>query len=302
MTITDVAGVTRANAYNVPPEDLREGSHSRRWLDQDVLDLALDIVTRGQLVPAIVQWHKTDEGEEHLEIVEGNRRVAAIRYINENGLYTERGEVVPLKVRCELFKGPEAFAASVAANLKRKGLTPIDRAHSIATLEKEGKTRKVIAQLLEMSEATVSRDLTLLTLPAALQKDIHSGKLAASVGYELVGMEPAERTKALETTSSTTTDKATESAGGQTDREPRPTRTSVRKVKRDKAERGEATKGSVSRSRKEVYSLFESWADCTDGTIEEPIMKLCGAICKYMSGEGGDRAILNRMRALAEGE
>ena len=302
MTITDVAGVTRSNAYKVPPEELREGPHSRRWLDPDVTELALDILERGQLVPALVQWSKDGQGKDCLEIVEGHRRAAAIRYINENGLYTERNEVAVLKVRCELFTGQGSFAASVAANHKRKGLTPIDRAHSIATLEQGGMTRKDIAKLLEVSEPTLTQDLKLLTLSAKLQKDIHNGKLAASIGYELAGMEPAERDKALEP--APTTDPSTAAGGqtgGQTASQAKPTRTSVRKAKRDKAERGEAVSGSVSRSRKEVYNLFAEWAGCGDGSIEDPIMKLCAAIVKYMDGGCGDRAILNRMRELAEG-
>ncbi len=300
MQITDVAGVTRANAYNVPPEELREGPHSRRWADTDVLELALDIAERGQIVPVLVRQRKDDQGTEYLEIVEGNRRTAAIRYVNENGLSVD----VPLKVRCELFKGKESFAASVAANIKRKGLTPIDRAHSIATLEQEGKTRKDIARLLEVSEATISQDLKLLTLSAKLQKDIHNGKLAASVGYELADLEPAERTRALETATAGSTagagGGAAESMGAAGGGKAKPTRTSVRKAKREAAERGEDTKGSKARTRKEVYNLLSAMAE--DITIEEPIRKLCSTITQYMDGKVGDRAVLNRMRELAEGE
>ncbi len=297
MQIIDVKGVTRANAYNIPTDELREGPHSRRWADQDILELALDIVDRGQIVAALVRWRKDDQAKEYLEIVEGNRRVAAIRYINENGLSPN----CPLPVRCELFRGAESFAASVAANIKRKGLSPIDRAHSIATLEKEGKSRKEIAKLLEVSEALISRDLTLLTLSVALQKDVHKGKLSAEVGYELASLTPEDRTKALE--SGVTPAGKTESTGqSQLSTEAKPVREAVRRLKREKAERGEDTKGSTARSRKEVYNLFSDYAGCQDGTIEDPIKKLCAAIVAYMDGKAGDRAVLNRMRELAEGE
>ena len=80
------------------------------------------------------------------------------------------------------------------------------------------------------------------------------------------------------------------------------TRESVRKVKRDKAERGEETTGPKARSRKMVHNLFTDWAGCEDGTIEDPIKKLCAAIVKWMDGETGDRAVLNRMREMLEGE
>lgn len=291
--IVDVAGVTRANAYMVPPEELYQGKNSRRWADTEISELAQDIFERGQLVPILVAWEKGEDDTEHLVVVDGNRRVSAIRYINENPEKFKNKP--PLKVLCQQFKGAEKFSASVVTNLKRRGLSAIDRAHSIATLEEEGKTRKDIAKLLEVSEATVSQDLKLLSLSAAIQKDIHKGKIAASVGYELAGMEPAERTKALET--STTT--AGES--GQAEPKTKPTRTSVRKAKREAAEKGAETKGSTARSRKEVYSLFTEWAACEDGTIAEGIRKLCITLVKYMDGETGDRAVLNRMREL-EGE
>jgi ParB-like chromosome segregation protein Spo0J len=258
------------------------------------------------LVTVIVDWDTNG----NLVVVDGRRRVAAIRYGNESGLFVGKdGEPAILPVRCELFKGgqKETFATAAVTNVKRKGLTPIDRAHSMATMEKAGKSRKDIAKLMDVSESTITQDLKLLTLSAALQKDIHSGRLAASIGYELAGLEPAERAKALETTSastpasSTTTARVPADAGGQTGGEAKPTRTSVRRAKRDKAEKGEATRGPVSRSRKEVYNLFAEWAGCGDGSIEDPIMKLCAAICKYMNGETGDRAVLNRMRELVEG-
>lgn len=125
--ITDVAGVTRANAYQIPPEQLQQVENSRRWDDTDIAELALDIVDRGQLVTVIVNW----DAEGHLVVVDGRRRVAAIRYINENGLL----EDCPIKVRCEMFKGQkgEAFAAAAVTNVKRKGLTAIDLAHCITT-------------------------------------------------------------------------------------------------------------------------------------------------------------------------
>jgi ParB/RepB/Spo0J family partition protein len=278
--IVDLEGVSRANAYLIPAETLEQGENSRRWPDQDILELALDIVDRGQLVPVSVAWEKatTPNADDRLVVVDGNRRVAAIRYINENGLAVDG----PLKVRCEQFKG-EKFSASVAANLKRKGLTPIDLAHAITTLEKAGKPRKEIAKLLEISEALISRTLKLTTLPAAVQKDIHKGKIAASVGYEMAGDEGAAQTV------------AEESAAGE-----QPTVEKIRKVRREKAEKGEEVAGPKARSRKVVYNLFQEWAGCTDGTIEDEVKKFSAAMVEYMDGSCGDRKILNRLREMME--
>lgn len=274
-SIVDVAGVTRANAYLIPPEHLQEGENSRRWADTEILELALNIADQGQLVPIQVAWRKGEDSQPVLAIVEGHRRVAAIRYINENGLSTD----CPLKVRCEQFKGADHFVASASANIHRKELSPIDLAHTIATLEAGGKTRKEIAKLLGISEPLISRTLKLLTLPAGIQKDIHRGRLAASTGYDMADMTPEERTKAQE---------SSEEAA-----EAKVTRKRARKAR-------EEVSGPKPRSRKEVYQQFSEWAGCTDGTIEEPILKLCQTIVKWMNNEVGERAVFNRMRELTD--
>jgi ParB/RepB/Spo0J family partition protein len=273
--ITKLDGVTRANAYKVPPEILQHAENSRRWDDNEVIDLALDIVERGQKVAVLVKWGEGDQ----LLVTDGRRRVAAIRYINENGLSMDG----PLKVRCEFDTAAkeESFVTAVVTNLKRKGLSDIDLAHSITTLEKQGKTRKEISKLLEISEALISRTLKLITLPAAVQKDIHRGKIAASVGYEMAGDETATQEVAQEA-----------AAGG------KPTVEKIRKARREKAEKGEEAAGPKTRSRKVVYNLFVEWAGCTDGTLEDKIMKFASTMVKYMDGETGDRAVLNRLRDL----
>jgi ParB/RepB/Spo0J family partition protein len=262
---------------------LEQGENSRRWPDQDILELALDILDRGQLVPVMVAWDKATapDSEDRLVVVDGNRRVAAIRYINENGLSADdQGKTVILKVRCEQFKG-EKFAASVVTNLRRKELTPIDLAHSITTLEKQGKSRKDISKLLSISESVISRTLKLLTLPAGVQKDIHKGKIAASVGMEMANDEGAQAA-------------AQETA----DAGEKPTVEKIRKARREKAERGEEAAGPKARSRKVVLNLFTEWAGCDDGTIEDEIKKFSATLVDYFNGACGDRKILNRLREL----
>jgi hypothetical protein len=192
----------------------------------------------------------------------------------------------------------------VVTNTKRKPLSPIDLAHSISTLEKEGKARKEIAKLLEISESLISKTLKLLNLPAGVQKDIHKGKISFDAGYEMAN-DPAE----AETTTEETGTAAETASGASSGRSAKgrksageaakPTRESIRKSRRERAERGEATSGSTSRSRKEVRNLFVEWAGCQDGTLEEPIMKFAATLVKYMDGEVGDRAVLNRLRELA---
>jgi ParB/RepB/Spo0J family partition protein len=267
------------------------------------MELALDILERGQLVPAIIDKH--EDGT--VAVVDGNRRVAAIRYVNENGLSVKG----PLKVRCEQYRGEEGetFAASVSTNLKRKGLTPIDLAHSISTLERQGKTRKEIAKLLEISESLISQTLKLTTLPADIQRRVHKGEIPASAAYELADMPKGQREEALDLVKKgKASSKALggEGSGGSDTGSgagaptPVTAREAVRQVKRSKAEKGEEVAGPTQRSRKEIVNLFTEWAGCTDGTIEESILKFAKTMVEYMAGKVGDRAVLNRLRELKD--
>jgi ParB/RepB/Spo0J family partition protein len=313
--ILDVKGAARANSYMLPPEALEPGGNSRKIPDTDVEDMVQDILVRGQLQPVLIQWN-SDGG---LEIVDGHRRVLAISRINEMNLNADGSET---KVRCERFSGkPEdSFAASVAANLKRKDLSPMDRAYDIQQFEKMGKTRQEISQIMSISEPLISRALKLTTLPAAIQRKVHKREIASETAYELADMSPEDRDKAMapklsdpattaegDVFGQTVTPQGVKDAGGQEQSEssPKPTapaitRERIRQVKRDKAERGEETSGPVGRSKKEIRTQFEEWAKRDDQTIEEPIRKLCAAVVKFIDGEIGERAILTRMRELSE--
>jgi ParB/RepB/Spo0J family partition protein len=316
--ILDVKGAARANSYMLPPEALKPGENSRKIPDTDVRDMVEDILVRGQLQPVLVQWNADSE----LEIVDGHRRVLAITRINEKSLTDE-----PIKVRCERFSGkPEdSFSASIAANLKRKELSPIDRAYDILMLEKQGKTRQEIAKLMGISEPLISRSLKLPKLPAAIQRKVHTGEIAAETAYELVDMKPEDRAKAMAPDETNTAPVETNAGPSEThppaddvhipedethtapaDPHRKPaksqtvTRERIRQVKREKAERGEETQGPTGRTRKEIRNQFEEWAKRDDETIEEPIRKLCASMVKFIDGEIGERAILTRIRELSE--
>jgi len=320
--ILDVKGAARANTYMLLPESLKPGENSRKIPDTDVYDLAKDIVIRGQLQPILVH---------QLDILDGHRRVLAISKINADPKLSAANPSItlPLKVECKRYSGkPEdSFAASVAANLKRKDLSPIDRAYDILVLEKQGKTRQEIARLMGISEPLISRSLKLPKLPAAIQRKVHTGEIAAETAYELADMKPEDRDKAMEPkpAEAITAPVETNAEPGEThppaddvhipigemhtapaeahQKPAKPeklTRERIRQVKRDNAERGEETSGPTGRTRKEIRSQFEEWAKREDETIEEPIQKLCASVVKFIDGEVGERAILTRMRELAE--
>jgi ParB-like chromosome segregation protein Spo0J len=308
--------------------------NSRKIPDTDVAETVDDMLRRidkgqqPQLQPILVQWN----AEGKLEIVDGHRRVESITRINADPKLSASHPllILPLKVRCERFSGkPEdSFEASVAANLQRKELSPMDRAYDIQQFEKMGKSRKEISQIMGISEPLISRSLKLTTLPVAIQRKVHKREIAAETAYELADMQPEDRDKAMGSKlvgpvpialAETNTEPGethpqpddvhslmgeTHTEPGETHEKPakpqKLTRERIRQVKRDKAERGEETSGPVGRSKKEIRNQFEEWAKRDDQTIEEPIRKLSASMVKFIDGEIGERAILTRMRELSE--
>ena len=324
--ILDVKGAARANSYMLPPEALLPGDNARRVPDQDVEDMIQEILLRGQMKPITIQWNS----ENQLEIVDGHRRHLAVQRINERKLTTE-----PLKLRCEPFKGEreDAFAAAVAIQTHQKDLDPMDRAYDIERLEKAGKTRKEIAQILNISEPLISRALKLTKLPKAIQRKVSRGEIASETAYELADMKPEDRDKAME---SKPAEPSTQLSGVDTDSalagapaiapdnsqgsgldtpetfataEPsapikaeKVTRERIRQVKREKAERGEETSGPVGRTKKEIRAQFAEWSAREDETVSDKVKKVCNACVRFMDGEVGPRAVITQLRELEEGE
>jgi ParB family chromosome partitioning protein len=88
----------------------------------------------------------------------------------------------------------EILELSLTANIQREDLTPLEKARGIDSLMTEtGWNGSEVAQRLGMSNATVSRLLTLLTLPEEIQVQVASGKIAPSAAAELAKVKDAER-------------------------------------------------------------------------------------------------------------
>jgi len=276
--ILDVKGAARANSYMLPPDQLLSGDNSRRNPDLDVDDLMQDIRVRGQLQPILIQWEKTGQ----LEIVDGHRRVEAIRRLNE--LNNPGAE--PMKVRCEPYKGKreQSFQASVAANLQRKDLSPIDRAYDIQRMEKLGMTRQEIATLMGISEPLISRSLKLTTLPADIQRKVHKGEIASETAYELADMPKEERDEAVEAS------KAEARAAGKPEATARVQTKHTRKVRREKPE-AEGPKGRTLREIRDDWTEMAAKAE----EIGEKSAAVFKSLIDYAEGKIGIRAVLNRM-------
>ena len=80
----------------------------------------------------------------------------------------------------------ESLHRQLVANCQREDLTPLEKARGIAKLMKlAGWSSTQVAARLGLSNASVTRLLTLLTLPQQIQDRVASGEIAASGAYEL---------------------------------------------------------------------------------------------------------------------
>jgi ParB family chromosome partitioning protein len=96
---------------------------------------------------------------------------------------------IPELLALDLDKEPtrlELLMAQASIDLHRQHLPPIDRARLFACLCKEhGCTAKKLAEMLHVSESSISRAVALLQLPDDIQQQVNEGTLDARRGYLL---------------------------------------------------------------------------------------------------------------------
>lgn len=152
-----------------------------RFCEEDLAGLAETLKQQGQLQPIRVRM----VGGKYF-ITDGERRFRAAKLagLQELEAIIEERELSP----------PEITERSLIANCQREDLTPLEKARGIDSLMTEtGWNASEVAQRLGMSNPTVSRLLTLLTLPEEIQEQVASGKIAPSAAAELAKVKDAER-------------------------------------------------------------------------------------------------------------
>ncbi len=151
-------------------------SQPRAEFSQDSMDrLANSIRAKGQLAPIRVRWSALHD---KWIIVCGERRWRAVRAA---GLET---------IDCCFVDGelsePEILEQQMVENLLREDLSPIEQARGFSALmELHGWNGKQVAESLHVPASAVSRALSLLDLPADIQRKVDSGELAARSAYEI---------------------------------------------------------------------------------------------------------------------
>jgi ParB/RepB/Spo0J family partition protein len=139
--------------------------------DGSFIDFVESIRERGLLVPPLVR----PTGDTY-KVLAGHRRIAAAREIGMED------------VLCVLSLAPETddLPLSLVENLKRKDLTPMEKAKGFKRLaEERGITGREVGAIVGMSGSAVNRYIELLSLPAKTQELIERGEIQVTAGHQL---------------------------------------------------------------------------------------------------------------------
>lgn len=176
-TLTSRAGI---QPTTFPPSELdkiRLGWNSRHTItEKSIESLAHEIASSpiGQITPGTVR--KGEGG--YAELAAGNRRLLAIKYINANldlfqTLYPHITGPLAFKAFAIDCNQKELRKINLAENLDREGLSPIDKAFTVRSLQAEGWEDHEIAASLRCSVGYLSTLRGFLSLPQEAQESMH---------------------------------------------------------------------------------------------------------------------------------
>jgi ParB family chromosome partitioning protein len=160
----------------------------RKDFDEEGLrDLGASLKERGQLQPARVRW---DEALEKWVIIAGERRYRAALLV---GLPTlacveARGDQTP----------DDILTDQLVENCLREDLKPIEQASAYkALMDRRGWSYRELAEFLHISKGTISKALSLLTLPEPVQELVQDGTLSPHTAYEVSRLNDASEQVAM---------------------------------------------------------------------------------------------------------
>lgn len=174
---------------DVPLEqiDLFVNQSRERFDDTELRQLADNMLTNGQLQPGVA-WF--DAGRNRFVLVCGERRFRALKLAEKPSMAVKilRGQLTP----------GQMLQINLAENIQRASLNPVERGKAFRRLmQLEDLNASEVAARMNVSNATVSRDLSLLDLSESLQGKVASGELPASVASHIARLPDDETRRAL---------------------------------------------------------------------------------------------------------
>lgn len=152
----------------------------RKQFDAEDLDrLATSIKARGVLQPIRVRW---DDVRNAWVIVTGERRWRAALLLGMETIpAVEAGHQSP----------QETLSDQLVENALRTDLTPLEQARAIQGLmEQTGWTQTRVGEELGISQPQISKVLSLLKVPEAVQAKVEAGEMAIEAASSLRRVEP----------------------------------------------------------------------------------------------------------------
>jgi ParB family chromosome partitioning protein len=162
----------------VPIEFLRPAARQpRRYFgEHELAALTESIRAKGVMQPLLVR--RLREGDEHFEIVAGERRWRAAQLA---GCHELPVVVYALSDR-------EALEVALLENVQRQDLTPLEEAEGYRRLIDEfGHTQEELARTLGKSRSHIANLIRLLGLPASVRTMLERGDLSAGHARALLG-------------------------------------------------------------------------------------------------------------------
>jgi len=146
----------------------------------DLTEMAETIAAGGLIQPLVVMtaaaWRAANpdragdiDPNARWVILAGHRRRAAAELAGSHD--------VPVLVRDDLGAGSAANVTFLVENIHRQNLAPLDEATALSRLAGHQLSQREIARLTGISQAQVSKKLSLLTLPDAAKADMRRGDL-----------------------------------------------------------------------------------------------------------------------------
>ncbi|MFA6411042.1 MAG: ParB/RepB/Spo0J family partition protein, partial [Candidatus Buchananbacteria bacterium] len=155
-----MAGIKLPKTIAINPFEVRPLPGQIRQHFAGVKELADSIKEIGQVMPIIVTELRSPSGPYRVQLVDGERRLAACQYLKRGIVaFVTDGSLEP----------EEIYALSVAANFGRQPHDPIEILQAILTFKKYGKTNEQIARVFGKSVAWVCQHYLLRKLDPIVQ-------------------------------------------------------------------------------------------------------------------------------------
>jgi ParB family chromosome partitioning protein len=177
--------MSQRTSQNVPIEQIICPPQVREHFDPEAhAGMTATVRERGVLVPVLL---RRSDGE--LYLWDGARRIHAAKAA---GL-----TVVPALIEDAEMSEADITLSQMILNCQREDLKPLEKAKAIESVMKNtGATATQVAAKLGMSNAMVTRHLSLLSLPPEVQARVESAELSPSVAYEIAKIkDPTEQAK-----------------------------------------------------------------------------------------------------------